>query len=255
MSILSNIEKLSNSRPFQEFRTIIKRLLGFPVNRIELADEQIDLALFNAIRYYQRFHMDGSVNLLIPVRLTPEIIQQGYVEFPETVLYINKLFDISGFDTGLFSIDFMLAADGYWEAFRSSGNLHNYVMTMQYLSNVKDMIRNHPRFRFNYNSGKCYLDINTEKLDRNHFLLFDCNVAVDPMENHRMYEDPWLIKYATECVKEQWGVVLKKYTDVSLPGGIKVNGKEIWDEAVNRKKELEEELKRELQLPPAFILG
>ena len=255
MAIISNIQKLADTRAYQEFKIIVKRILGVPVIKLEMDDLQIDLAIYQAIKYYQRFHMDGNINLLIPVKLDRQVIQQGYVEFPESVLYINKVFDFSGFDTGLFSIDFMLAAEGYWEAFRSSGNMHNYVGTMQYLANVKDMIRNHPRFRFNYNSGRCYLDTSKEKLAENNWLLFDCNVAVDPCENHRMYEDPWLIKYAVECVKEQWGNVIKKYSETELPGGIKINGKEIWDEAVNRKKELEEELKKEYQLPPMMIIG
>jgi hypothetical protein len=55
--------------------------------------------------------------------------------------------------------------------------------------------------------------------------------------------------------KRQWGTNLKKFTGVQLPGGIMLNGQQIYDEAVEEIKELEEDLREVHEEPPAFLVG
>jgi len=63
-----------------------------------------------------------------------------------------------------------------------------------------------------------------------------------------------LKKYATARAKMQWGSNLKKYENTELPGGIQLNGQALFDEGKEEAKELEEELKNNLQLEMDSIL-
>ena len=68
-------------------------------------------------------------------------------------------------------------------------------------------------------------------------------------------EDMFLKKYTTALIKRQWGENLKKFTGVVLPGGITLDGKTIYDEAVEELTKIEEEMNLKYELPVDFNVG
>ena len=62
-------------------------------------------------------------------------------------------------------------------------------------------------------------------------------------------------KYTTALIKRQWGENLKKFTGVVLPGGITLDGKTIYDEAVEEIRQIEEEMSLKYELPVDFNVG
>ena len=48
---------------------------------------------------------------------------------------------------------------------------------------------------------------------------------------------------------------MKKFNGVQLPGGISLNGQQIYDEAIQEKDKLEIELRDVYEEPTAFIIG
>ena len=84
------------------------------------------------------------------------------------------------------------------------------------------------------------------------------NVANTTMEKPGVtdvWDDRLLKKYATALLKKQWGENLKKFGGVQLPGGVTLNGKEIWDEAVEEIKEIEEDMFNFNSLPSEIFTG
>ena len=65
----------------------------------------------------------------------------------------------------------------------------------------------------------------------------------------------FLKKYTTALIKRQWGVNLKKFTGVVLPGGISLDGKTIYDEAVEEISQIEEEINLKYELPVDGYVG
>jgi hypothetical protein len=53
----------------------------------------------------------------------------------------------------------------------------------------------------------------------------------------------------------QWGNNLKKFAGVQLPGGVTLNGKEIYDEAMEELAKLEEEMQVINVLPNEILVG
>ena len=70
-----------------------------------------------------------------------------------------------------------------------------------------------------------------------------------------VWDNRFLKRYATALIKKQWGDNLKKFGGIQMPGGVTLNGKEIWDEAVEEINKLEEELMNLNVLPGDMFIG
>jgi hypothetical protein len=81
------------------------------------------------------------------------------------------------------------------------------------------------------------------------------NVTVTLMGVSDVWDDRLLKKYATALIKKQWGNNLKKFGGVALPGGVTLNGKEIYDEAAEEIKEIEEDMFNFNSLPSEIFTG
>ena len=65
----------------------------------------------------------------------------------------------------------------------------------------------------------------------------------------------FLKKYLTALIKRQWGINIKKFDGMQLPGGVTMNGQQIYDEAVQEIEKIEEEVQLKYEMPPAFFIG
>lgn len=70
-----------------------------------------------------------------------------------------------------------------------------------------------------------------------------------------VWGDRFLKQYATAKIKEQWGSNLKKFGGIQMPGGVTLNGKEIYDEAVQEIAKIEEEMQSYNVLPNEIMMG
>lgn len=70
-----------------------------------------------------------------------------------------------------------------------------------------------------------------------------------------VWNDRFLKQYATALIKKNWGEVLKKYGNIQMPGGVVLNGKEIWDEATAEIDKIEEEVHSLNILPADWMIG
>ena len=67
--------------------------------------------------------------------------------------------------------------------------------------------------------------------------------------------DRLLKEYVTSLIKRQWGSNLSKFDGVQLPGGITLRGAEIFSEANEEVRQIEERVLNEYELPVDFFLG
>lgn len=70
-----------------------------------------------------------------------------------------------------------------------------------------------------------------------------------------VWNDRFLRKYAAAVIKRQWGANLKKFSGIQMPGGVTLNGQQIYDEAVLEIKEMEEEIYMMGSLPSEILTG
>ena len=70
-----------------------------------------------------------------------------------------------------------------------------------------------------------------------------------------VWNDRMLKNYATALIKKQWGENMKKFGGIQMPGGVTLNGKEIWDEATEEIKAIEEDMFNFNSLPSEIFTG
>ena len=265
-----------------------KRQLGFPVLEINVADEQFQDLLDDAIQIYQERHYDGIVRMYLKYKITQEDIDRGqarggdkdvgittttgtstvgltttfnfeenqnYLQMPASVIGVNQIFKIRS-DTvydGLFNIRYQLFLNDLY-AF-GSVDLLQYSMVQTYLEDISFLLNPNMRYRFNIRQDRLYIDTDFDVLNVNDFFVIDCFRILDPDDFTRVYNDPFLKRYFTALCKKQWGQNLIKFQGVQLPGGIQLNGRQIYDDGVRELDEIRAKMATDYEMPPLDMIG
>ena len=87
------------------------------------------------------------------------------------------------------------------------------------------------------------------------FIVIDCHRILDPTTFTQVFNDSFLKRYLTSLIKRQWGQNLIKFKGVKLPGGIELNGREIYDDALRELQMIKEEMSSTYELPPLDFIG
>ena len=265
-----------------------KRQLGFPVLEINVADEQFSDLLDDAVQVYQERHYDGIVRMYLKYKITQDDIDRGqarggdttlgittttatstvglsttfdleensnYIQMPPSVIGVNQIFKIRS-DTvydGLFNIRYQLFLNDLY-AF-GSVDLLQYSMVQTYLEDISFLLNPDMRYRFNIRQDRLYIDTDFDVLNVNDFFVIDCFRILDPDDFTRVYNDPFLKRYFTALCKKQWGQNLIKFQGVQLPGGIQLNGRQIYDDGVRELDEIRAKMATDYEMPPLDMIG
>ena len=130
-------------------------------------------------------------------------------------------------------------------------------MVKQWMETI-DMVLNNGSFvqyRFNQRQDRLYLDVGKDMLDEDVFVIIDCHRALDPETFTQVYNDPFVKKYTTALIKRQWGQNLIKFNGIQLPGGVSMNGRELYTDAVNEIAEMMARSSSTFELPPMDMIG
>jgi len=128
-------------------------------------------------------------------------------------------------------------------------------MTKSYLEDIDHLLTTDKQIRFNKRQDRLYLDIDWGSQSAGEFIVLDCYRALDPTSFSQVYNDSFLKKYLTSLIKRQWGQNLLKFRGVKLPGGIELNGREIYDDAERELAALQQRMASEYELPPYDFIG
>jgi len=100
-----------------------------------------------------------------------------------------------------------------------------------------------------------YIDTGKDLVDEGAYLIIDCYRLLDPTEYTQVYNDSFLKRYTTSLIKRQWGQNLIKFQGAQLPGGITMNGRQLYDDAVRELEQIESEMTSKYELPPLDMIG
>ena len=257
------------------------RKLGKPVLEINVDDDQVDDLIDDAIQYFHERHGEGIDRVFLKHKLlevekttltgiastTTVTSTQGgipsleyeenanFLPLPDSVIGVNKVFkmDSSSISDGLFNIKYQIFLNDLY--YYGAIDLLNYAQVKSYLETIDYLLNPDTQVRFNKKNSKLYLDIDLKELTDNHYLIIDCYRVVDPESETAVYNDHWLKQYTTSLIKKQWGQNLIKFQGVKLPGGLELNGRQIYDDAVAEIEKHEEKLMTEYAFPPLDMVG
>ena len=78
---------------------------------------------------------------------------------------------------------------------------------------------------------------------------------MDPNDTTKVYNDRFIKKYLTATMKKQWGMNLIKFQGVKLPGGVELNGRQIYDDAMQELKDINDQMLSTYEIPPLDLIG
>ena len=179
----------------------------------------------------------------------------NFLQVPNSVIGVNKIFkfDASTISGGMFSIKYQLFLNDLY--FFNSVELLQYSMTKTRLEDIDFLLTPEAQIRFNKRQDRLYLDIDWGEQEAGNFLVLDCFRALDPETFNQIYNDYFVKLYFTALVKKQWGQNLIKFRGVKLPGGLELNGREIYDDAERELERIREKMMLEYELPPLDFIG
>ena len=244
-----------NSR--QELIDYCLRNLGAPVIEINVDEEQVDDRVDEALQFYQEYHSDAIIKHFRKHQVTQDDIDNRYIDLPENLLFMSRILPLeSGSDSNMFSLDYQLHLNDIYDL-RTPGAILNYTMTEQFLTTL-DMTFNglDQRLRFNRHMNRLYIDTDWDlDFDIGDYIIIEGYSTVKPEEYPDVYNDMFLKRYLTALIKRQWGINMKKFTGMQLPGGVEMNGQQIYDEANDEIREIEEEMQLKYEMPPMGFIG
>jgi hypothetical protein len=268
-----------------ELKEYCLKQLGKPVLEINVDDDQIDNLMDDAIQYFHERHYDGIERVFLKHKLTPAdkaaitqsapvgsattspvVVGAGmtsatyvegvnYLPLPDSIIGVNNILKInsSSVSDGLFNIKYQIFLNDVY--YYGALDLLNYAMVKRYLEDLDWLLNPEVQVRFNKLNHKLYLDIDWQQVSTNQYIIIDCYRIVDPADAPKLYNDWWLKKYLTALIKKQWGQNMIKFQGVLLPGGVQLNGRQLYDDGVTEVEKMEQQLKTEYELPPLDLIG
>ena len=233
------------------------RKLGQPVIEINIDEDQLSERVDDALEYFQEYHFDGVEKVFLKHTVTAADITNEYIPVADPVISVVRVLPIPNFDSfqgGFFNEEYQLRLQDLDNL--SGTTLIDWTMTQMNFSLVDQLFGIAPQVLFNRKQNKVYLETDwSKKFIVGDVIVVEAYRALDPSTYTEVYNDMFLKRYTTALIKRQWGENLKKFTGVVLPGGITLDGKTIYDEAVEEILKIEEEMSLRYELPADGYMG
>lgn len=273
----------------QELIDYCLRKLGAPILEVNLADEQIDDLVDDALQFFYERHFDGVERMYLKYKITEDDINRGkakgsdgvgivtttgtsnisgvgtvnfnfyetsnFIQVPDSIIGIEKVFkfDTSSISAGMWSIKYQLFLNDLY--YFNSVELLQYAMVKTYLEDIDFLLSTDKQVRFNKRQNRLYLDIDWNAKSKDTYIVIDCYRILDPNDFTKVYNDSFLKKYLTALMKKQWGWNLIKMRGIKLPGGVELNGETIYNDGIREIEELLQKMSTEYELPPYDFIG
>ena len=269
-----------------------KRQLGAPVLEINVADEQISDLLDDAFQFWNERHYDGVVKMPMKYQFTEDDISRGngtvgivttnvtqpassgigttagadatfkftensnYIKMPDSIIGVNKIYRFDGSNTmtnNMFSVKYQLFLNDVY--YFDSLELLTYAMTKTKLEDIDFLLITEKQIRYNIRQDRLYLDIDWGEVTNDTYIIIDCWRILDPSDSTKVYNDRFLKRYFTALLKRQWGQNLIKFQGVKLPGGIELNGRQMYDDAQLELDKIQERMTWDYEELPLDMIG
>jgi len=295
-----------------EFKQHILMKLGAPVLQINVADEQLDIAINDAFQYYnERSHFygtermyltfeatnefrtwwrtyrpaDASIKNSVPIKTDPQYglesvtnekdvdilaengeeinmnarYQNNFLIMPDDVVGVTDIMKTSfggGMVGGVLPIGpgNILAGNLLGDSCDNTFTLTTFWIMRGYLA-LMDFMFNPPiKYNFNQRTHRLHIDSDLS-FARGQYICIECMVKPSPDIFPDLWNDMWLKEFATALTKRQWGMNLTKYQQVSLPGGINLNGERILSDAQRELDTIRQRFAMDWADPPLDLVG
>lgn len=267
----------------EQLKDYCLRKLGYPVIQINVDDAQIEDRLDDALQFFAEYHFDGVEKVYMRKQITQTDMDRGYIVLTEstpadptavvpiveappldpdgssiiTVTKCFQLYDTLG-GTGMFDARYQIALNDLYGLRTNtySQSLITYAITRSHMQMLQDLLTPEKTLEFSRVTNRIYVNMDwKEQAFLGQYMMFEAYKILNPETYTDIYNDRTLKLYTTALIKQQWGANMMKFGGMELPGGIVLNGAEIFQEASSEVQKLESEMQSKWELPPQFFVG
>ena len=236
------------------------RRLGFPVIEINVDEDQIDDKVDDCLQLYQEYHDDAIAKTYYPYQMTQTDLNNEYITLPTSVLYVSRVLPITtsfAASRSFFDVKYQLMLNDMAQMGSYIGDLAYYEQMQQYVSLLDTLLSGAPQVNFqrHRNRLRWFSDMNDNDITVGDYIMIELYQVIDPEANTSIYNDMFVKSYTTQLIKQQWGTNLSKFEGMQLPGGVTLNGRQIYDDATAELEKLAENMRLEHEFPPDFYVG
>lgn len=245
----------------EDLKNYALRSLGSPVMQINVAPEQIEDRIDEALKRFWEFHHEASYVDFVARQLTQQEIDSKQIVLDDWIYQVKGMVMLAN-DYSDFNLEydafmqnlgsqFLVYGDGY----PPGGGISSYTVSQSYLALVRDFFSREKRIQFNQLHNIVRIQSKLDPLKEGDYIVLEVYRFTDPDTYRETWDNQWLKDYTTALIKRQWGQNMIKYSGFQLPSGITLNGREIFEDAKNDLQELEDRLFSQESLPIDFMVG
>lgn len=235
------------------------RRLGEPVIEINVDEDQLEDRLDEALQYFQEYHSDASKRVYVKHTITADDITNGYVPVDTNIIFVRRMVPMGGSGSqGWMGLEFqMRQGDFALMGTYGLGSMSYYHQMKSHLSMIDMTLNGLPQTEFVQAEGRLYIhgEFETESIQLGDIIVIEGIQLVNPATHASIYNDMFLKELTTALIKLQWGSNLIKFEGMQLPGGVTLNGRQIYDDANTEVIKIKEDIRLEHELPIDFIIG
>jgi hypothetical protein len=201
----------------------ILAMLGASQTNVELADTDLDFIIYHTINYYGKYSSEAWNEEWVVLRLTPNT---NYHLVPDDVDFIISMNALTG------GMGVTLIPETFGQAYDIT------MLGMIQNDNALQKVTNPGHGNIIYRDGKRYFQTDKQ-------VVAATNIAAKVLKYKDLapiYGDPWVQKYALAQAKFNLGLIRGKYTGMSAPNDLSMNGSDLVSQAQAEIEKLEAEL-------------
>lgn len=266
----------------EELKDYCLRRLGHPVIEINVDPDQLEDRIDDALQFFTEWTSDGSEKIYLKYRVRDEDITNGYITLTsagvtgqvggeeqqtptetgktrpipieETILSVLGVFHFSMSSISMFDIRYQYVLNDIVSM--GSINLPHYYITNEYMSLLQQLLSPEKRIRYNRRGNKLHIDTKwSREIKADDYIIIEAYRALDATVFPEIYDDILIKKYTTALFKRQWGANLSKFQNIQLPGGIIMNGEQLYAQAEEEIRQIEMTVQSKFELPTDFFMG
>jgi len=149
-----------------------RRALGEPVIELNVADEQIEDRVDDALSKFWDFHEGASIKNFIVYQIKEQDVINKYIPIEDNTLSILKIYPQNSYNN-LDNPQQMSILQSVGNTITTSGNLVSYMIQQQYIQTINQFFNREKMIRFNRYSGKLLIDTDWAEFKANSYLLME----------------------------------------------------------------------------------
>lgn len=237
------------------FKDWCLRELGHPVLQVNVTEEQAYDRIDQALRFWMDYTYDGTHRVFYKTQVTDEDKTNRYITVPENIIGAISVFNPTSYSSTdtLFNVRWQLAMNDLYSM--TGIDLVPYYTSMYKFTVIEQVLIGQKPLRYNRHMDRVYIDMDWQQVPTGGDLIIEAYQVIDPDVYPDVWSDVWLQKYACALIQRQWGNNLRKFQALPLPGGIRYNGQQIYEEGDAEAKRLEDLMIHQLASPIQDLIG